>query len=140
MNIKKPKANPTNYLKQFSSDYSLSKVVPTNAFNRKAALTIFGNIPGNYPRQSVIFAKLQPDIQKLHITVDVSQGIHRKFSEQPFLRTVMNGYFWLNLPRCQVGHLIMKTQQPWCRSGVFIVNSEHISHLVLVFLLLTLSR
>ena len=25
-------------------------------------------------------------------------------------------------------------------SGVFIVNSEHISHLVLVFLLLTLSR
>ena len=28
----------------------------------------------------------------------------------------------------------------WRRSGVFIVNSEHISHLVQVFLLLTLSR
>ena len=28
----------------------------------------------------------------------------------------------------------------WCRSGVFIVNFEHITHLVLVFLLLTLSR
>ena len=28
----------------------------------------------------------------------------------------------------------------WGRSGVFIVNFEHISHLVLVFLLLTLSR
>ena len=28
----------------------------------------------------------------------------------------------------------------WRRSGVFIVNSEHISHLVLEFLLLTLSR
>ena len=27
-----------------------------------------------------------------------------------------------------------------CRSGVFIVNFEHISHLVLVFLLLTLNR
>ena len=27
-----------------------------------------------------------------------------------------------------------------CRSGVFIVNFEHISHLVLVFLLLTWSR
>ena len=26
----------------------------------------------------------------------------------------------------------------WCHSGVFIVNFEHISHLVLVFLLLTL--
>ena len=28
----------------------------------------------------------------------------------------------------------------WCRSGVFIVNFEHISHFVLVFLLFTLSR
>ena len=26
----------------------------------------------------------------------------------------------------------------WCHSGVFIVNLEHISHLILVFLLLTL--
>ena len=28
----------------------------------------------------------------------------------------------------------------WRRSGIFIVNFEHISHLVLLFLLLTLSR
>ena len=28
----------------------------------------------------------------------------------------------------------------WRRSGVIIVNFEHISHLVIVFLLLTLSR
>ena len=28
----------------------------------------------------------------------------------------------------------------WCRSGVFIVNFEDISHLVLVFLSITLSR
>ena len=28
----------------------------------------------------------------------------------------------------------------WCRPGVFIVNFEHISHLVLVFLLSTLSK
>ena len=28
----------------------------------------------------------------------------------------------------------------WRRSGIFIVNFEHIAHLVLVFLLLTLSR
>ena len=28
----------------------------------------------------------------------------------------------------------------WRRSGIYIVNFEHISHLVLVFLLLTLSR
>ena len=38
--------------------------------------------------------------------------------------------------------LTIKTSERrhWCRSGVFIVNFEHISHLVLVFLLLTLSR
>ena len=27
----------------------------------------------------------------------------------------------------------------WCRSGIFIINFEHISHLVLVFVLLTLN-
>ena len=31
-------------------------------------------------------------------------------------------------------------RRQWCRSGVFIVSFEHISHLVLVFLLVTLSR
>ena len=38
--------------------------------------------------------------------------------------------------------LIIKTQErrQWRRSGVFIVNFEYILHLVLVFLLLTLSR
>ena len=34
----------------------------------------------------------------------------------------------------------MPGQCQWHLSGVFIVNFEHISHLVLVFLLLTLSR
>ena len=31
-------------------------------------------------------------------------------------------------------------RRQWRRSGIFIVNFEHISHLVLVFLLLTLTR
>ena len=31
-------------------------------------------------------------------------------------------------------------QPQWRRSGIFIVNFEHVSHLVLVFLLLTLNR
>ena len=34
----------------------------------------------------------------------------------------------------------VKYVQSWCRSGVFIINFEHISHLVLVFLLLNLSK
>ena len=33
-----------------------------------------------------------------------------------------------------------KTLRQWRRSGVFIVNFQHISHLVPVFLLLTLSK
>ena len=32
------------------------------------------------------------------------------------------------------------TRRHWRRSGIFIVNFEHISHLALLFLLLTLSR
>ena len=45
--------------------------------------------------------------------------------------------------RCEIcSKLTIKTpeQRQWRRSGVFIVNFEHISHLALVFLLLTLSR
>ena len=44
---------------------------------------------------------------------------------------------------CEIySKLTIKTleRRQWRRSGVFIVNFEHISHLVLVFLLLTLSR
>ena len=45
--------------------------------------------------------------------------------------------------RCEIcSKLTIKTpeRRDWRRSGVFIVNFEHISHLVLDFLLLTLNR
>ena len=45
--------------------------------------------------------------------------------------------------RCEIcSKLTRKTpeRRHWRRSGVFIVNFEHISHLALVFLLLTLNR
>ena len=45
--------------------------------------------------------------------------------------------------RCEIcSKLTIKTpeRRQWRRSGVFTVNFEHISHLVLVFLLITLSR
>ena len=45
--------------------------------------------------------------------------------------------------KCKIcSKLTLKTpeRRHWRRSGVFIVNFEHISHLVLVFLLLTLNR
>ena len=45
--------------------------------------------------------------------------------------------------RCEMcSKLTIKTpeRRQWRRSGVFIVNFEHILHFVLVFVLLTLSR
>ena len=43
--------------------------------------------------------------------------------------------------RCEIcSKLTIKIPERWRRSGTFIVNFEHISHLVLVFLLITLSR
>ena len=42
--------------------------------------------------------------------------------------------------RYEIMNHVMKPVGSWRRSCVFIVNFEHISHLVLVFLLLTLSR
>ena len=45
--------------------------------------------------------------------------------------------------RCEIcSKLTIKTpeRRDWRHSGVFIVNFEHISHLVLDFLLLTLNR
>ena len=45
--------------------------------------------------------------------------------------------------RCEIcSKLTINTpeRRQWRRSGVFIVNFEHISHLVLVFLLLTLNK
>ena len=48
-----------------------------------------------------------------------------------------------NRTKCEIcSKLTIKTpdQRNWRHSGVFIVNFEHISQLILVFLLLTLSR
>ena len=48
-----------------------------------------------------------------------------------------------NRTRCEIcAKLTIKTSErcQWCCSGIFIVNFELISHLVVVFLLLTLNR
>ena len=45
--------------------------------------------------------------------------------------------------RCEIcSNLAMKTpeRRQWRHSGIFIVNFEHISYLILVFVLLTLGR
>ena len=64
---------------------------------------------------------------------------------QPFQSTLTCSKLTIETPRCEIcSKLTIKTPErhassQWRRSGVFIVNFEHISHVVLVFLLLTLN-
>ena len=69
------------------------------------------------------------------------------FSGGSLFKPVGNFMFKVNntntRTRCEIcSKLITKTPErcQWCHYGVFIVNFEHMSHLVLVFLLLTLNR
>ena len=73
----------------------------------------------------------------------------QNLSSLPLLRYYPVGNYILKVnnrntrARCEIcSKLTIKTPERdyWRRSGVFIVNFEHISHLVLVFLLLTFSR
>ena len=83
----------------------------------------------------------------------------RTISSKPDMMLKPNGsHFWTHVPacnymlkvnnrntrtRCEIcSKLIMKPpeRRQWRHSGVFIVNFEHISHLVLVFPMLTLNR
>ena len=52
-----------------------------------------------------------------------------KFSIFVCFSLIFHTYSWV----------LQRVIEKWRRSGIFIVNSEHISHLVLVFLLLTLN-
>ena len=56
----------------------------------------------------------------------------------------MQSFFVLSQPEFTCSNLTIETleqsvKRNWHRSGVFIVNFEHISHFVLLFLLLTLN-
>ena len=70
------------------------------------------------------------------------EDIGRTHPANNYLFKVNNRNSW---KRCEIQiclKLTIKTpeQRQWRRSGVFIVNFEDISHLFLVFLLLTLSK
>ena len=57
-------------------------------------------------------------------------------------RTISNNMKITFIPRCEICSRLTttKTERRPCRTGIFIVNFEHVSHLVLLFLLLTLNR
>ena len=59
---------------------------------------------------------------------------YRKFENAPQLWDIQ---VWQKIQQKLLSEL--KHEKIWRRSGVFIVNFEHISYLILVFLLLTLN-
>ena len=81
-----------------------------------------------------LFSKiLDQDLLNIH------QVLQRGIPAGKYMFTVNYGN---TRTRCEIySKLTIKTpeRRQWRRSGVFIVNFEHISHLVLVFLKLTLS-
>ena len=95
------------------------------------------------------------DLDRLQLPENISTILPEKndhinllFSFLPLVSYLAGNYmFKVNnrntRTRCEIySKLTIKTPERclWRRSGVFIVNFEHISHLVLVFLLLTLSK
>ena len=57
-----------------------------------------------------------------------------------FRRSLLVGIYMIKVKWRRSGVFIVNFEHIWRRSGAFIVNLEYISHLVLVFLLLTLRR
>ena len=61
-------------------------------------------------------------------------------NEEPLISTNSDGYnVTKKLTTETLEQGVRYVQSHWRRSGIFIVNFEHISHLVLVFLLFTLN-
>ena len=79
-------------------------------------------------------------------------GIFAKLRESTFFETIFSGHlqrladpagnymFKVNNRNARTRYEIKTPEQRLASSGVFIVDFEHISNLVLVFLLLTLNR
>ena len=90
-------------------------------------------------KQTCIF-QLHIFLSMYDLLVDTKrQRVTYRFQAGIYLVKVNNGN---TKRRCEMfSKLITKTSErrQWCRSGVFIVNFEHISQLVIVFLMLTLN-
>ena len=88
------------------------------------------------PLQQYLWALLYSNI----FIVDFEQVTSKKYPANIYLFKVKQ---WNSRKRCEIClKLTIKTpeQRHWRRSGVFTVNFEHISHLFLLFLSLTLKK
>ena len=68
----------------------------------------------------------------------LKKDLGKDFTQSAFACTIE--YTRTRCEICSKLTIKLPERRHWRRSGVFIVNFEHISHLVLVFLLLTLNR
>ena len=64
----------------------------------------------------------------------------RQFLENIYLFKANNRNTRKRCEICSKWTIKLPEQRHWRRSGVFIINFEHISHLLLVFLLLNLNK
>ena len=67
-------------------------------------------------------------------------GLIRPILASIYLLKVINRNSRTRCEICSKLEIIIPERRQWRRSGIFIVNFEYVSHLVLVFLLLTLGR
>ena len=102
--------------------------------------------PQNYEEISLSFDEVNKTMQK---TSGVKLSHHFPLSKHNQMIFIPAGMYLLKVnnrntrTRCEIcSKLTINTpeRRHWRRFGVFIVNFEHISHLVLVFLLLTLNK
>ena len=105
-------------------------------------------------RNQIVFVQNSSSIEELSSFEGIREELkiilkHTKDGENMSLRNNPAGIYLLQVnnrntrTRCEIcSKLTINTpeRRHWRRSGVFIVNFEHISHLVLVFLLLTLNK
>ena len=74
-----------------------------------------------------------------HMKMTTSQLCFDGYPTSIYLFKVKNRNTRTRCGICSKLAIKIPERRQWCRSGIFIVNFEHISHLVLVFLLLTLN-
>ena len=95
-------------------------------------MTLFWWLFVNFEHISDLFLMFPLLILSKYMLSGIPAGIHLLKTNNRNIRTI-----------CEIcSKLTIKTieRRQWRRSGVFIVNFEHISHLVLVFLLFTLNK
>ena len=89
-------------------------------------------------------SETEDKLEKVSLRIHCSCGTtHNTWSMLQLYNYMVNVNNRNTRTRCEIcSKLIIKAPErcQWLRSGVFIVNFEHISHVVLMFLLLTLSR